>query len=142
MSNAFWLFWAVPSWYFATIASPLAAGPLTAIPALGILCLAIGLLWGVAKRETGLLIFLMPLAASQLLVIVAGFLRGVFRPDSYYMISWITGAFILFQIAASAYIVWRLRGARWSAAAITIFNLSYALHAGFVATMAFSDDWL
>ena len=142
MGNALWLFLAVPSWYFAAVKSPLSAGPLTAIPFLGILCLAIGVVWGAVKRNRSLFIFLVPLAASQILVIVAGFLRGALRPDPNHIISWILGTFILLQIVWSAFIVFRLRGARWPGAALAIFNSSYALFAAFVAAMAFSDDWL
>jgi tetrahydromethanopterin S-methyltransferase subunit C len=142
VGNALWLFRAVPVWYCSTIASPFGAGYLTAIPALGILSLAIGVVAGFAKRELSLLIFLLPLAASQILVVVAGFLRGAFIRDPNYLALWIIGTFMLLQIAGAAYIVWRLKGARWPAAAIAIFTSSYASFAAFVAAMAFTDSWL
>ena len=80
--------------------------------------------------------------ASQILVVVAGFLRGAFRYDPNHIGAWILGIFMLLQIVGAAYIVWRLEGARWPAAAIAIFTSSYAFFAAFVASMAFSDDWL
>ena len=49
---------------------------------------------------------------------------------------------MLLQIAGAGYIVWRLEGARWPAAAIAIFTSSYAFFAAFVAAMAFSDTWV
>lgn len=39
MGNAIWLFFALPEWYFSTILQPFSAGPLTVIPALGIVSL-------------------------------------------------------------------------------------------------------
>lgn len=142
MGNAFWLFTVVPAWYCVTIASPFGAGLLSAIPAFGILSLAIGIVGGVAKREMRLTMFVLPIAASEILVAAAGFLRGTFRYDPNYLVTWIVGAFVLFQIAGAAYVVWRLDGARWSAGALAIFTSSYALFAGFVAVMAFTDDWV
>jgi len=142
VGNALWLSWAVPFWYFITIASPFSAGPLSAIPALGVLSLAIGVIWGVVKREGSLLVFLIPFAASEIFAIVAGFWRGAFIRDPAHLLAWISGAFLLLQIAGSAYVVWKLKGARWPAAAVAIFNSSYALFAIFVAGMSFSDSWL
>ena len=142
MGNAIWLFWLVPVEYFSTIASPFSAGPLSLIPALGILSLAIGAVAGIAKREIGLLIFLVLPAASQILVAVAGFKRGAFQHDASQLASWIIGTFMLLQIAGAAYIIWRLKGARGTAAAMAIFTSSYALFAAFIASMALHDDWL
>lgn len=142
MGNAFWLFLTVPIWYFSTTTSPFNAGPLSAIPALGILSLVIGIVTGAVKRETRLLIFLLPLAASQILVAAAGFLRGALRHDPNGLLLWIIGTFIFLEIAGAAYAVWRLKDARSPAAAIAFFSSSYALFSAFVATMAFTDDWI
>ena len=81
MDNAVWLFLAVPAWYSSAIISPFGAGPLTEIPALGIASLAVGIVLGILSRKTSLLIFLLLPAASQILVVVAGLLRGAFRSD-------------------------------------------------------------
>jgi hypothetical protein len=146
VSNAIWLFLAVPAWYCSIIISSLSAGLLSVIPALGILSLAIGIVVGIAKRERGLLIFLLLPAASQILVVVAGFMRGAFQPEANQLDQlalWIILAtFMLLQIVGAAYIVWRLEGTRGPAAAIAIFTSSYALFAAFVGAMAFSDSWL
>jgi hypothetical protein len=141
MGNAVWLFFAVPTWYFSEITSPFSAGLLTAIPALGTLSLAIGVVLGILKRKSGLLVFLLLPAASQIFVVVAGFMRGAFRSDSN-QLGLLIWTFVLLQIAGAGYIVWRLKGARGSATALAFFTSSYALFAAFIATMAFSDDWL
>lgn len=141
MGTAVWLFLAVPVWYSSSITSPLSAGPLTAIPAVGILSLAVGVVWGMLKRETRLVFFLLLPAASQILVVVAGFMRGAFESDSSHLAFW-TWTFMLLQIACAGYIVWRLKGARGPATALAVFTSSYALFAVFVATMAFADVWL
>jgi hypothetical protein len=142
MGNALWLFWAVPSWYFATIVSPFSTGVLSAIPSLGILSLAIGIVVGFARRETRLLVFLLLPATTQILVAVAGLSRGALQRDPNHLSGWILGTFMLLQIAGAVCMVWRLGGARWPAAAIAMFTSTYALFAAFVAAMAFSDDWL
>ena len=97
---------------------------------------------GFVGHETSLWIFLLLPAASQILVVVAGFKRGAFQHDANQLAPWIIGTFMLLQIVGAAYIVWRLKGARGPAAAIAIFTSSYALFAAFVAAMAFSDNWL
>jgi hypothetical protein len=143
MGNAVWLFWAVPAWYFSTLLMPFGAGPLSAIPASGAVGLVIGAGWGVIKRKTNLLIFLMLILASQALVVVAGFLRGSLRGTTNQLtLQTLLGTFLLLQIAIAGYFVWRLKGARWPAVALAIFTSSYAAFGAFVAAMAFSDDWL
>ena len=142
MGNASWLFFAVPSWYWSTIFAPVGAGPLSAIPAIGGLSLAIGVVVGLAKRATSLWLFLLLPAASQLFVAIAGFLRGAFQHDPNNVAGWVVCTFLLLQLVGAAYIVWRSAGARWPAAAIALFTSSYALFAAFVAGMAFADDWL
>lgn len=139
MSNAVWLFVAVPSWYFSTILAPFSAGPLSAIPAFGIICLACGAVWGLRQRRRGLLIFLLLPAASQGLVVVAGFMRGMLKGESSqpYLL-----AFLLLQIIVAGCFVFRFSGARFPATALAIFTVSCALFAAMVAGMAFRDTWL
>lgn len=139
MGNAIWLFFALPKWYFSTILAPFSVGPLTGIPALGIVALAIGAVWGSIMRRRGLLIFLVLPAASQVLVIVAGFMRGQLAAEVHEPILL---AFLLLQTGVAGYFVFRLSGARLPATALAIFTLSYALFSAFVATMAFNDSWL
>jgi hypothetical protein len=142
MGNAIWLFWMVPVDYFWTIASPFSTDLLTIVPVLGILSLAIGVVTGIAKREKRLLLFLLLPAASQFLLVVAGFARGAFRHNPSHLSLWIIWTFIMLQIAGAAYLAWRLKGARVPAAAMGVFTSSYAFMAAFVASMALNDDWL
>jgi len=137
MGNAVWLFLATPAWYFSTVLAPFSAGPLTAIPALGVLSLALGVTLGALKRERGLLVFALLPLASQALVAVAGFMRGMLREST--PLIW---AFLLLQVAVAAYLVWRVKRARLAAVALAVFAASYAFHAGFIASMAFTDTWL
>lgn len=139
MYNALWLFFAVPQWYVTTILAPFSAGPLTAIPALGVVCLIVGLVLGLMESRKGLLLFLLLPAASQGLVVVAGFMRGMLPNDGSHLY---LSAFMVLQIAAAGYLVFRLRGARWAAFALSVFTVSYALFAAFVAGMSFTDVWL
>ena len=139
MGNAVWLSFALPNWYFSALLAPFSAGILTAIPALGIVGLTIGAVWGLMKRRRGLLMFLLLSAASQVLVVVAGFMRGSLRDGADQPILL---AFLLLQIVVAGFFVFRLKGARLPAAALAVFTVSYALFAAFVATMAFRDTWL
>jgi hypothetical protein len=143
MGNAVWLFCAVPTWYFSTLLMPFGAGMLSAIPASGAVCLVIGAVWGIIERKANLLVFLLLIVASQALVVVAGFWRGSLRGTTNELtLQTLLGIFLLLQIAIAGYFVWRLKGARWPAAALAIFTSSYAAFGAFVAAMAFSNDWL
>jgi hypothetical protein len=142
MGNAIWLFWMVPVDYFWTIASPFREGAFTMIPALGVLSLAVGLVMGIAKREKRLLLFLLLFAASQILLVAAGFARGAFKHNPSPGAPWIIWTFLVLQVAGAAYLVWRLKGARAPAAAMAVFTSSYAHDAAFVASMALADDWV
>ena len=139
MGNAVWLFFALPDWYFSTILAPFSAGVLTVVPAVGIVGLVVGTVWGAAKRRRALLIFLVLPAASQALVAVAGIMRGDLRNHESEVILW---TFLVLQAVAAGYFVFRLNGARLPASALAVFALSYAFFASFVASMAFSDVWL
>ena len=77
---------------------------------------------GFVGHETSLWIFLLLPAASQTLVVVAGFLRGTLRHDPHHVTRWVIRTFMLLQIVGAAYIVWWSEGARWPAAAIAIFH--------------------
>lgn len=80
MGNAIWLFMATPSWLFGAIAHPLAAGPLSAVMAAGVLALLIGVALGAAYRHRRLWRFLISVAGSQCLVVIAGRRLPVAQP--------------------------------------------------------------
>ncbi len=154
MGYVVWLLFEVPKWYFsvvllsprAVLASPRSDGLLLisiVIPTIGIIGLIIGGVWGAVVRARGLLLFLMLPAASQILVAVAGLMKGQFRePSLYHLISVLLEIFVLLQIAGAGYLVFRSKGARLPATALAIFTSSYAIFASFVAAMAFTDLWV
>jgi hypothetical protein len=139
MGNAIWLFFALPTWYFSSILAPFSAGMLSMIPAAGIICLLVGGVWGAVKRRLGLLIFLLLPLSSQVLVAVAGLMRGEVDSETSGVV---LSAFFWSQLAVAAYFVFRLKGARLPAVLLGLFSLSYAVSASFVASMAFGDVWL
>lgn len=142
MYSAIWLFIGVPKWYFGTIFAPFSAGVFTLVPAIGVVALAIGALWGAMRRRFGLAVFLALPAASQMLVVVAGFMRGRVGHNELHYIFFGLSGFILLQLVAACYLVFRLTAARLPALALAIFSLTYALFASFVALMSFQDTWL
>jgi hypothetical protein len=139
MGNAIWLFFALPDWYFSSILAPFSAGVLSMIPAAGIVCLLVGGVWGAVKRRLGLLIFLLLPLLSQVLVAVAGYMRGEVDSDTSGVV---LSVFFWSQAAIAAYFVFRLKGARLPAVLLSLFSLSYAVFASFVASMSFGDVWL
>ena len=139
MYNALWLFFALPQWYFQNLLAPFSGGLLSTIPTVGISSLAIGLFVGLIQRRPDLFLFLILVAVSQGLVALAGFMRGMLSYEA--SSSWLL-VFLGLQVIAAGYLVIRLRGARWAAAALAVFAISYALFAAVIARMAFIDVWL
>lgn len=147
MANAIGLLVAVPLWYLLTVGFPLAAGALTLVPAAGTLSLGLGVVLGAIRQRRDLLLFLLPFALSEILVGVAGAMRGQVRIGEAdpALVDLVHGGLFIFmavQVAISAYLVYLLKGARSSAIALAIFTVTYAAFAAFVATMSFSDTWL
>jgi hypothetical protein len=145
MANAFWLLVALPLWYFASVASPFTAVSL--VPAVGALSLVIGLALSFFQRRRELLFFLIPLALSELLMIIAGAMRGQghLGQASPVLVNFTNGGLFVFmavQVAVSAYLLCLLKGARSAAAALAIFSVTYAAAAAFVAGMSFTDVWI
>ncbi|HWT98903.1 MAG TPA: hypothetical protein VN229_14850 [Terriglobales bacterium] len=139
MGNAVWLFCSVPAWYFSTLLKPFGADTLSAVPALGSLCFIVGTVWGIVKRKAILLIFAPLIVVSQALVVVAGFMRGSVGGG---VASFTLDVFLLLQVVAAGYFVWRLKGMRGPASVLAIFTSSYAAFAAFIAGMAFTNNWL
>jgi len=137
MNDAIWLLLAVPEWYAESIADPLGAGPLTLIPACGLVCLAAGIVLAVRQRSRASLLFLIPLLLSEAFVAAAGALRGQVSSPTFILL-----AFLGVQFVLSAGLAVRLSGARAAGLLLGFFSLSYALFAAFVAAMAFTDSWV
>lgn len=138
MGNLIWLSCALPSWFVGAAMRPFSGGVLTLVPAIGLLALLIGAAMGVIRRKPRLLLFLWPVAFSQLFVAAAGLFRG----QLVHGVDLVVGAFMVAQLLAAGYLIWRLNGARIEAAILSVFVACYGLFAGFIATMSFSDSWL
>ena len=139
MGNAFWLFTALPKWFFSSVLSPFGAGALTLIPAIGTVCLVLGVVLAIRLRIGALWTFAIPALISQVFVAMAGYFRGAFTNSSAGPI--LTG-FLTIQMALSFYLVYRQRKQWPPASLLAVFNIAYALYAWFIATMAFTDQWL
>jgi|CXWL01.1.fsa_nt_gi hypothetical protein len=139
MGNAVWLLLVTPEWYFETLFDPLSAGALTLIPAIGTLCLIVGFVAGIRAKRYVLLAFILPFVASELFVAIAGLLRG--RLSTATTNSVLFG-FLFTQVVLIGFLIYISRGARVSAALLSLFSISYAFFASFVAAMAFTDTWL
>lgn len=143
MGNAIWLLTALPTWYLGAAMAPFSAGVLTLLPAVGLLALLGGGVLGFIKRRRDLFWFLALFAASELLVAIAGLMRGQVRPSGS-EIALSTGMllFLAAQCVASGYLVYRIKGSRVAASAFGFFCITYAAAATFVAAMSFTDNWL
>jgi hypothetical protein len=139
MNNALWLSISLPTWFFTCLFAPLSAGALTAVPALGAVCLFAGLMRAIILRETHVWPFLFSPLASQLFVAAAGFLRGGLKGTPGDIVGY---AFLALQLALIGWLIYRLKGARLSASLFGIFGATYALFAAFIAKMSFNDTWL
>ena len=141
MANAIWLLMALPSWYFGAASNPFSGGALTLVPAVGALSLIVGTILGVIQRKRDLLWFLVLFALSEMLVVIAGVMRGQVRPMSGPLNVWLY-VFLGLQLVLSGYLIYRIKGARTSATALGVFSVTYAATATFVAAMSFTDSWL
>ncbi|WP_333570998.1 hypothetical protein [Sphingomonas sp.] len=143
MGDAIWLFTALPTWYLGAAMMPFSGGVLTLVPAIGLFAFAVGIVLCAIMRRRALLWFLALFAASELLVALAGIMRGEVRAvGSSTPLSLGLNLFLGAQILASGYLIYRIKGARAPAAALSVFSVTYAATAAFVASMSFSDSWL
>jgi hypothetical protein len=137
MSNAIWLFFSLPAWYFPTILSPFAGSYLTAVPATGVVALAIGAILAALHRERAVLWGLLSAAMSQVLVTISGLMHGaVDKPDGPLLV------FLAVQLVLVGVMVFKSRKSRLAAALVGWFCLTYAVLAAFSAAMSFSNAWM
>jgi hypothetical protein len=139
MNNAFWLILALPEWYFATLLAPLSASYLSLVPAVGVVSFVVGTGIGIYRRNRGLWLFLIPFVLCEALVAFAGFNRGEIREA---VSTPILLSFLALVVAISVWMIWRFKNARLPAVLLSVFTVTYALFATFIASMAFSDSWL
>jgi hypothetical protein len=140
MGNEYRLFFALPTWYFGAALSPFSAGALSLVPAIGAVCLLVGTFVGIVRRQWRLAWFGVPMALSQVCVVVAGVYYGLYGrvPDAGAPIL----GFLAVQLALTLLIGWRCRRSGVAALLLAIFNITYATFAGFIAGMALTDRWL
>ena len=141
MGDAIWLTLSLPVWYFSALRDGLRpdAFVLGAVVWPGVAGLLAGLVIGVRRRQAVLLWLLISPLLSQGLVAVAGVFRGQVQAP---LLTGVLLSFLAIQLALLAFLNFRFRNMRASAAALSLFGLSYALFAYFVAAMSFSDTWL
>jgi hypothetical protein len=137
MDDVLWLFVSTPKWFIQNSVN--FEGPLDALPTLGMAALAVGLVLTVIRREWRLSAFLVPLFASQVLLVIAGVTRGRVAQDSADIILY---SFLALQAILAAILIWRFRDSRLAASALAVFSVCYALFASFVATNAMANSWL
>lgn len=141
MNDAVDLFLQTPGWYLSAWGTLFQGDSL--LFGLGTGAGAIGLLLGVAlgirRREARLLWFLLSPTLSQVYLVVAGLFRGQLSGGP---LALVFGIFMAAQLVLLSVLLFRLCGARLPGAALSVFGISYALFAAFVAGMSFADDWL
>jgi len=132
------LFLATPQWYFdAAFGADVLLFRI--FFGVGTLALVVGVVWGMLRREPRLFLFLIPLLLSQFLVAVAG---GFERQGA---VAWVDPLLFLFlasQMLLCLYLIYRLEEVRRAATALSLFSITYAVHAAFVAGMSLTGDWL
>ncbi|MEM1176480.1 MAG: hypothetical protein AAGA33_10070 [Pseudomonadota bacterium] len=139
MSDALWLFVGLPQWFFLNLLEPLAVVPLSVVPFIGIVCLAIGAVLGLRKRARSLWKFALPVLASHVLVAVSGLFRGALDGSQ---VPAVVAVFLAIILGWSSLLVFKAKGSRLAAGFLALFTLSYAAFAAFISGMSFTDTWL
>lgn len=134
-----WLLLEFNQGYFIAALPPFSLHLFSLNSVVGLISLLVGFVWGILRKKRGLLVFIAPILASQGLVVLSGYTRGVLQPGTAEPLMF---AFLLLQMGAAGFIVFKMKDARVPAAALALFTSSYAFHATFVATMAFTENWL
>jgi hypothetical protein len=137
MTDGLWLFSTLPIWYFATLLNPLAASWLSLVPASGAVCLLVGLVLALYRRERNALWALLPFALSHIFVFITGTMRGAAAGITPLLV-----LFVVVQVPLSVWILIRCRGSRVAGLFLCWFSLTYAALAYLVGAMSFTDTWL
>jgi hypothetical protein len=114
------------------VTAPFASGAFSAIPALGTVCLAAGLIIGSIQRKIGLIFYTFPFALSEISLSIATVLRGKGGDVTALITIFLAGAATL----CSLYLIYRTKGARLAAAALSLFSTIYALSAFWISLVA------
>lgn len=116
-------------WFLATLSKPYALGAFSLIPVGGIACLMIGTVFGLARPRRSLLLFVLPVAISQVFLLAVGPLNSAFPEGGY----WIGLVFIASQAAIIGTAVIRNRTVWIPALCLSVFCLIYAYYIHFAA---------
>jgi hypothetical protein len=134
-----WTLWLVPMWFAATLFTPFGAGALTLVPATGMVCFIAGLIWCLVRPARELLWLGVPFVLSQIMLLIGALLWEKLSNDQATLPIL---AFLGIQAVVIGCVTYRLRHRIGPALLLAIFNVAYALFAGFVATMAMTGSWL
>ena len=138
MTDAIVLLIQLPMWMLSSIASPFSMGVFTLIPAVGGVCLAIGLTLAVRRRLGALWTFVTPPLVSHAFVVATGLYEPALEPAAAENV---LGVFLLLQLGICLYLVHRHRTSWVPAALLAAFSLSYAFCAVPIASMTLTDTW-
>ena len=137
MTDLFGLFTALPVGYFL-FATQVANGDLLSlIPATGMIALIAGLLLILYQKAWRSSWLLTSIVLSEILVIVAGLLRGRFDNPGPWL-----ALFVAIQLALLATLVFRLKSIRLTTVPLAYFAFTFALAAAGLADMSFTDSWI
>lgn len=101
--------------------------------------LVLGVALGLVKRDARLLYFFAPLIGSNVFLAVAVKFRGEAAGSP--LLGWVLWSFLAIQFGAAAILIWRLRGARIAAVALSWFTCTYALYALTFGSAALIDSY-
>ena len=124
----------LPMEFFELSMRPFDGGALTLIPAVGVICLAIGLIAGAISRRAELIAFLLIPACCQIFIVVADSMNGELSTDMSGPIVW---SFALSQFFIAYRLVERMR-AKFAATFLAWFSVAYSIITAFIAGMTFS----
>ena len=129
MNDGIRLFLDLHFWFAATLSKPYAQGAFSFLPLGGAVCLMIGTMLGLARPQRGLLLFLVPVAVSQVFVLGAGLLHDAFPVGGF----WLGLAFAGLQTAIIGSTFYKNRKAWLPSLCLSAFCIIYAYYAHFAA---------
>lgn len=131
--------WVLPLCYSSYFELLPAANVLEIAPLAGVIGLIVGLAWGTVKQQAALCWFVISPVLSHVMVVIGLSFAGQMELSPSY---WLTGGFLLVQLAILGTLTFRLKGMRIPSVSLSIFGMSYAPFGAYVAGMALTDTWL
>ncbi len=141
LSDGVWLAISLVPWYIGGVGYLLSEGigqpGMFAYAVVSVLSLGASVWLGVKNRQRRFGWVFLPLGLCFVFVFIAGLFRGQVRDPG--LIHAVASAV---EVAALAFMVWRLRPYWFTAGAFAVFSASLWLFALFVSSMSFTDTWL